>query len=73
MATIRHVSIGDMAFSGCRNLKRIKLSKTLKTIGREAFSYCEKLIRPEIPAGVTCIDEDAFFLPKDWDQDELPF
>ena len=66
------VSIGDLAFSGCRNLRRIMLPKTLKTIGREAFSYCEKLVRPEIPDGVS-IGEDAFFLPKDWDNDELPF
>ena len=51
----------------------MNLTKTLKTIGREAFSYCEKLIQPEIPPSVTSIGEDAFFLPKDWDQNELPF
>lgn len=59
------VSIGDFAFSGCRNLRRVKLPQTLKSIGREAFSYCEKLIRPDIPSGVD-IGEDAFFLPVTW-------
>ena len=47
--------------------------RKVKAIYDYVDSYCEKLIRPEIPAGVTCIGEDAFFLPKDWDQNELPF
>lgn len=48
------------AFSGCRSLSSIKLSKGLIKIGVYAFCSCEKLEEIVIPEGVTTIDRDAF-------------
>ena len=58
---------------GAYSLREVVIPTSVHMICAYTFSYCEKLIRPEIPAGVTYIGEDAFFLPKDWNQNELPF
>ena len=35
--------IGDKVFSGCANLRKVVLSKSIKKIGDEVFQDCEKL------------------------------
>ena len=52
-------SIKNSAFEFCQNLQYVKLSDSLKTIGRDAFFYCSKL-ETEIPNGVVDIGEQAF-------------
>ena len=52
-------SIENSAFEFCQNLQYVKLSDSLKTIGRDAFFYCNEL-ETEIPNGVVDIGEQAF-------------
>lgn len=50
----------DNAFSNCKNLETIELSRNLTVIGREAFNDCYSLKRIEIPDSVTTIEAYAF-------------
>lgn len=43
------IRIGRSAFKGCKNLKRITLSKNLRILEEYAFSECESLEEFEIP------------------------
>lgn len=55
--------IGDRTFSGCRNMKRISLPGTLRSIGVRAFgdtAITRKLMSLDVPKTVTKIDEYAF-------------
>lgn len=54
------VMIGESAFSGCINLKKVKIPKSVKKIDRSAFLYCENLTQIRIPNSVTSIGESAF-------------
>ena len=36
-------TIGEQAFSGCKNLKTVKLGKNVTVIGDQAFYNCKKL------------------------------
>jgi hypothetical protein len=51
--------ISDHSFYGCNKLKTVKLSDSLKTIGRGAFAD-SGLEYIKIPEGVTSIDSTAF-------------
>lgn len=51
--------ISDHSFYGCDKLKTVKLSDSLKTIGRGAFAD-SGLEYIKIPEGVTAIDSTAF-------------
>lgn len=53
-------SIGEHAFSDCRNLTSIALPESLESIGRHAFSFCKNLISVDLPRGLKSIDECAF-------------
>ena len=53
-------SVGDWAFSGCKNLKSIKLADTVTVLGFHAFSACPKLAKVELPDTLTKIDNFAF-------------
>ena len=54
------VSLGDLTFVGCSNLKTIDLGKTLKKIGKYAFDSCVSLKTIGIPEQVGVIDSYAF-------------
>lgn len=51
--------IGDIAFSGWKNLEKIKIPDTVTEIGERAFSDCDKLISISIPK-VETIGKGAF-------------
>ena len=53
-------SIGDSAFSECRNLTSVTIPEGVTSIGGEAFYYCESLTTVVIPEGVTSIGSLAF-------------
>ena len=53
-------SIGQNAFSDCRELSTIRFSDCLKSIGRWAFFGCGHLTSIELPASITNIDKYAF-------------
>ena len=47
--------IEGMAFSGCRNLKSVKIPDSVTSIGNSAFEGCSSLESIEIPDSVTSI------------------
>ena len=53
-------SIGDYAFYGCTELKRITIPNSVTSIGREAFSYCTKIIDVTFSNNLAIIGEGAF-------------
>ena len=53
-------SIGERAFYGCSNLKRITIPDSVTSIGERAFNYCSSLTSINIPDGVTSIGKSAF-------------
>lgn len=55
-------TIGRSAFSDCKNLQIIELSKGLTSIGNNVFDSCHKLQSIVIPDSVTEIGEYAFRL-----------
>ena len=66
-------SIGEAAFSNCKDLNDISIPKGVSSIGRGAFTGCEKLESISIPDSVLSIGANAFngtalFKNKDnWD------
>ena len=54
------ISIGDLAFSGCRSLTDIVIPNSVTSIGESAFSCCGSLTRIVIPDSVTSIGDYAF-------------
>lgn len=54
------MSIGDSAFSFCKNLLSITIPNTVSIIGGEAFYMCENLQSVTIPDSVTSISDSAF-------------
>lgn len=53
-------SIGNYAFSWCKNLKNLQLPSSLKSIGSHAFSKCENLPNLQFPASLETIGFWAF-------------
>lgn len=64
--------IGDSAFYGCKNLKRIKLPDSLEVIGRSAFNECRSLEQINFPKNLKIIDSNAFTLCKSLKEIHLP-
>ena len=57
----KHISeIGTFAFTGCYNLKKVKLHSKIKKIGRFAFASCYNLSSIELPAAILEIDDGTF-------------
>ena len=54
-------SIGDWAFSNCKQLTDITIPDGVTNIGKGAFYDCPSLTAVTIPDGVTGIGEDAFY------------
>ena len=53
-------SIGDKAFSYCKNLTSITIPSSVTCIGKSAFEHCSSLTSITIPSSVTSIGENAF-------------
>ncbi len=54
------VTIADMAFENCMQIKKIVLPETLKTIGFFAFADCKKLSEIRIPKNVENLASTTF-------------
>ena len=54
-------SVGDLAFTNCKNTTSVTLPNGLTTIGDRAFENDDKLASVTIPASVTSIGWRAFF------------
>jgi len=54
-------SIGERAFSGCRNIKSVAMPNSLTSIGVFSFSECFTLASVDIPDNVTSIGYGAFY------------
>ena len=52
--------IGDVAFSGCTNLRDVVFNEGLKKIGLCAFQYCLSLQNITLPSTVTDVGGEAF-------------
>ena len=52
--------IGTAVFSGCRNLRRVRLPADLTDIPDETFACCESLTEIALPDGVVSVGETAF-------------
>lgn len=53
-------SIGDKAFSSCKNLTSITIPGSVKNIGASAFAMCDNLTTVAISSGVKSIGDMAF-------------
>ena len=53
-------SIGEDAFDGCENLKKVKIPNSVTSIGDGAFSDCSSLKNVKIPNSVTSIGKGVF-------------
>ena len=53
-------SIGECAFAGCTNLKRVVLPVMLTSIGPEAFFYCTDMTELTLQGGLKSIGGGAF-------------
>ena len=53
-------TVTSIWFGGCRKLKKVTLSNSIKSIGRYTFSHCESLESITIPNSVTDIGWNAF-------------
>ena len=49
------VGIGDWAFDGCIDLKKIRWSKNLKYLGQSTLNYCAKLSQLDLPETVISV------------------
>ena len=57
---IKIIGIGNGAFSGILNLKKVKIEGETKSIGDYVFSGCDSLTNITIPDSVTSIERSAF-------------
>ena len=57
---IKITAIGDLAFRGYENLKKVVINEGVEKIGNEAFAWCENLIKVQIPESVIDVGEGAF-------------
>ncbi len=54
-------SVGNYAFSGCRNLTFVTIPNSVTNVGNYAFSGCSGLTSVAIPDSVTSIGDQAFY------------
>jgi len=65
-------SIGERAFSGCKNLLSAQLPASLKEIGVHAFYECKKLRLNALPEGLEHIGVCAFYFCESIEEIQLP-
>ena len=53
--------IGDFSFYGCMNLKEVKPTEGLKSIGENAFAVCTSLESILMPDSVGLVGDYAFY------------
>ena len=53
-------TIGDIAFEGCENLKKITIPTSVTTIGDDAFADCSSMIEITLPESVKTLGIRAF-------------
>lgn len=53
-------TIGNNAFSGCGNLKKLSFTNSLEMIGNRAFESCSSLTSVYFPESLKLVDECAF-------------
>lgn len=56
------ITINNLAYFGCRNLKSISFGLGIKWIGESAFAECESLQNIQIHSELDCIGSNAFTL-----------
>lgn len=54
-------AISNNAFSGCKKLKSVTISKSVTTIGNKAFFKCISLKKMTLPASIIKIGKKAFY------------
>ena len=54
-------SIGEYAFSYCRNLISVSIPASVTNIGQYAFTYCTNLASMVIPDSVTSVEQGTFW------------
>ncbi|MCM1509047.1 MAG: leucine-rich repeat protein [Ruminococcus flavefaciens] len=52
-------TIGNYAFSGCKTLSKVTLSKSLQSMGYGVFNECDSLTSVEIPKSLTSISSST--------------
>lgn len=55
------LSIGDYAFLGCENLRKLSLPRSLTSLGEGSFRECSRLKEVEIPSGVVKLPPYLFY------------
>ena len=65
-------TIGNSAFTGCADLKSVRLSEQLARIEGFTFYSCESLTNIDIPEGVTSIGDYAFANCKQLEEITIP-
>ncbi|MBQ7959453.1 MAG: leucine-rich repeat domain-containing protein, partial [Oscillospiraceae bacterium] len=53
-------TIGNNAFSGCGNLKKLSFTNSLEMVGNRAFESCSSLTSVYFPESLKLVDECAF-------------
>lgn len=65
-------SIGEYAFSECRNLINTKIPEGVTNIGEHAFDHCSSLTSIEIAESVTSIGDYAFYYCRSLTNIKIP-
>ena len=77
------MSIGNLAFSGCKSLRSITIPNSVTSIGEGAFNFCDSLSSIIIPNSVISIAYQSLVLgtkiyfeaeekPAKWNEYSLP-
>lgn len=54
-------TIGDYAFSGCKELITLLIPKSVNSIGKMAFAFCTNLVSVVFSDSISNIDKDSFY------------
>lgn len=65
-------SIGDYAFSGCKEMKSIEIPGNISTIGQLAFHRCSGIRRVTLEEGIDTIGYGAFSSCENLEEVEIP-
>lgn len=65
-------AVPEDAFSGCENLQRVTIPKTVRSIGARAFGQCKNLSQVDLSEGLTYIGDNAFLQCKSLTEIQIP-